>query len=281
MIGRKLLTRLTRLGLATYAMTWCMSFTVCAAEHPIADMAVAGNGAIMVAAENDDTEIPVEQEIPDTPVGEEIEIEQEEEIPVEVLDVDVTSDEEVQEAEVETEVADETVIEEDPETELLGASVANAIYFNPGSVTIDLDNNESAQYAEVQFIIYGKGGNSEAVVGPDYSEVNFTVGYYEDANMTNEITASGILERSNVSCDYFENDRMFYIDAQRAIKPITFYLGVTCNVVGVDPADSFTDSRVCKVVIHKNIEEILLTGSDENQSKRTYNISRVTPEDLK
>ena len=41
MLGRRLLKRLTRLGLATYAMTWCMAFTVCASENPIADLAVA------------------------------------------------------------------------------------------------------------------------------------------------------------------------------------------------------------------------------------------------
>ncbi|MCR5602581.1 MAG: hypothetical protein K6G27_02630 [Lachnospiraceae bacterium] len=41
MLGRRLLKRLTRLGLATYAMTYCMAFTVCASENPIADLAVA------------------------------------------------------------------------------------------------------------------------------------------------------------------------------------------------------------------------------------------------
>ncbi len=55
MLGRRLLTRLTRLGLATYAMTWCMALTVCASENPIADMAVAG--AVTELAHESETEV--------------------------------------------------------------------------------------------------------------------------------------------------------------------------------------------------------------------------------
>jgi hypothetical protein len=41
MLGRKILKRITRLGLSFYATLWCMSFTVCAYDNPLADMAVS------------------------------------------------------------------------------------------------------------------------------------------------------------------------------------------------------------------------------------------------
>ena len=53
MLGRRLLKRLTRLGLATYAMTWCMTFTVCASENPVADIIVADTASLIV--ESSDT----------------------------------------------------------------------------------------------------------------------------------------------------------------------------------------------------------------------------------
>ncbi len=51
MLGKKLLTRLTRFGLAMYATTWCMSFTVCAYEDPVAELAVADKVAVLAEAE--------------------------------------------------------------------------------------------------------------------------------------------------------------------------------------------------------------------------------------
>ena len=51
MLGRRLLKRLTRLGLAMYATVWSMSFTVCAYDNPIADMAVGGQMALLSQAE--------------------------------------------------------------------------------------------------------------------------------------------------------------------------------------------------------------------------------------
>ncbi len=53
MIGRRLLTRMTRLGLSMYAAIWCMSFTVCAYDDPIADMAVSGRAALLTEAAGD------------------------------------------------------------------------------------------------------------------------------------------------------------------------------------------------------------------------------------
>ncbi|MCR5405144.1 MAG: hypothetical protein K6E91_15185, partial [Butyrivibrio sp.] len=51
MLGRRLLKRMTRLGLAMYATVWSMSFTVCAYDNPIADMAVGGQMALLSQAE--------------------------------------------------------------------------------------------------------------------------------------------------------------------------------------------------------------------------------------
>ncbi len=53
MIGRRLLTRMTRLGLSMYAAIWCMSFTVCAYDNPIADMAVGDRTALLTEAAGD------------------------------------------------------------------------------------------------------------------------------------------------------------------------------------------------------------------------------------
>ncbi len=53
MIGRRLLTRMTRLGLSMYAAIWCMSFTVCAYDDPIADMAVGNKVALLMEAAED------------------------------------------------------------------------------------------------------------------------------------------------------------------------------------------------------------------------------------
>ncbi len=73
MLKKRLLTRLTRLGLAMYVLTWCMSFTVCAAEDPIADLSVAGTAELLVEAEN--AEVPedllVEEPAQEEPVEEE------------------------------------------------------------------------------------------------------------------------------------------------------------------------------------------------------------------
>ncbi len=50
MIGRRLLKRMTRLGLSMYAAIWCMSFTVCAYDDPIADMVVGDKAALLSEA---------------------------------------------------------------------------------------------------------------------------------------------------------------------------------------------------------------------------------------
>nr|MCR5590370.1 hypothetical protein [Lachnospiraceae bacterium] len=77
MFRRRFLTRLTRLGLATYIMTYCMAFTVCAAENPIADLAVADSvqmveNQVEADAFEDVTPAPVETvEADETAVEEE------------------------------------------------------------------------------------------------------------------------------------------------------------------------------------------------------------------
>ncbi|MBP5385073.1 MAG: hypothetical protein J6Y57_08900 [Lachnospiraceae bacterium] len=58
MLKKRLLTRLTRLGLAMYVMTYCMSFTVCAAEDPIADLSVAGTVEVLAATETPESADP-------------------------------------------------------------------------------------------------------------------------------------------------------------------------------------------------------------------------------
>ncbi len=52
MLKKRILTRLTRLGLAMYVMTYCMAFTVCASENPIVDMAVAGSEELLAGPED-------------------------------------------------------------------------------------------------------------------------------------------------------------------------------------------------------------------------------------
>ncbi len=59
MLGKKLLTRFTRLGLAMYAVLWCSGLTVSAYDNPIADLAVSGALATVESAYESDTAIPL------------------------------------------------------------------------------------------------------------------------------------------------------------------------------------------------------------------------------
>ncbi len=52
MLGHRILKRITRLGMAFYATLWCMSFTVCAYDDPIADMAVENRIEALAASED-------------------------------------------------------------------------------------------------------------------------------------------------------------------------------------------------------------------------------------
>ncbi len=67
MLGRKILKRITRLGMAFYTMVWCMSFTVCAYDNPIADMAVKGNAALMTAEVAEADAAVLDEALPDDP----------------------------------------------------------------------------------------------------------------------------------------------------------------------------------------------------------------------
>ncbi len=54
MLGKKILKRLTRLGLSAYLMMWCMSFTVCASDFPVSDMVMEDKAAVAIdATENE------------------------------------------------------------------------------------------------------------------------------------------------------------------------------------------------------------------------------------
>ncbi len=64
MLGKKFLKRFTRLGLSSYLMMWCMSFTVCAYDNPIADLAVAGEVNFSLMSEAYEGTGLVEDEIP-------------------------------------------------------------------------------------------------------------------------------------------------------------------------------------------------------------------------
>ena len=56
MLGRKFLKRFTRLGLSAYLTFWCMSFTVCAAENPLADLAVQGLDQAVIQTDSSEGE---------------------------------------------------------------------------------------------------------------------------------------------------------------------------------------------------------------------------------
>ncbi|MCR5267645.1 MAG: hypothetical protein K6E16_03940 [Lachnospiraceae bacterium] len=62
MLKKRILTRLTRLGLAMYVMTYCMAFTVCASENPIADMAVTGSEELLAGPEDPEPVVYAEPE---------------------------------------------------------------------------------------------------------------------------------------------------------------------------------------------------------------------------
>ena len=51
MLKRKILTRMTRLGMAMYATFWCMSFTVCASDNPVSDLVMQDTAAILQSAQ--------------------------------------------------------------------------------------------------------------------------------------------------------------------------------------------------------------------------------------
>ncbi len=113
MLKRKLLTRLTRLGLALYAMTWCMSFTVCAAENPIADLSVAGTVELMTEEE---TQEPADQEF--------------------AAPVESAADEEVTVVPEEAEEPEEPEADPVAEEPVLGAPINVSLTFAPESLTV-------------------------------------------------------------------------------------------------------------------------------------------------
>ncbi len=70
MLKRSILKRVTRLGLAFYSMVWSMSFTVCASEYPLAELAVSDKVGIVSETdfneegpviEETSSEIPIEE----------------------------------------------------------------------------------------------------------------------------------------------------------------------------------------------------------------------------
>ncbi|MCR5223314.1 MAG: hypothetical protein K6D90_10680 [Lachnospiraceae bacterium] len=126
MLKKRLLTRLTRLGLAMYVMTWCMSFTVCAAEDPIADLSVAGTAELLVEAEN--------AEVPDyeDPAQEGAEVPE-----------DLLVEEPAQEEPVEEEPTQEEAVQEDPAQEDSEAEAEELLAGDEGETGENMNGNNT------------------------------------------------------------------------------------------------------------------------------------------
>jgi hypothetical protein len=107
MLERKFLKRFTRLGLTAYLMFWCMSFTVCASDNPLADLAVPDglDAAIVASAAEDGEELETLSEVIPGEAGEEALGEE-----ADVLDEDAEAD-----AEEDAEPSDDQVPVDDAE----------------------------------------------------------------------------------------------------------------------------------------------------------------------
>ncbi len=140
MLGRRILTRMTRLGLAMYAWLWCMSFTVCAYDDPIADMMVGDKTALLSEAAED--AVPGDDL---TQPGDDIDAITEEtedlsEIPEKGDPAELPDEEDALiDDEIESEEALDEEIEEitgEDSASLLGDAVETGIAFNVSSLTI-------------------------------------------------------------------------------------------------------------------------------------------------
>ena len=118
MLRRRLLKRLTRLGLATYAMTWCMTFTVCASENPVADIMVADTAGLIVESsdtgsdttiltEGDTGIVPADEDPVDAPADEDIIVGDDE------SDIIITDDTPAVSDDIITELTEDAVADED------------------------------------------------------------------------------------------------------------------------------------------------------------------------
>ena len=117
MLGRRLLKRLTRLGLATYAMTYAMTFTVCASENPVADIIVADTAGLIVESSDtgsdtgilteEDTGIISADDPADVPADEDIIVGNDED------DIIITDDTPTVSDDIITELTEDAVADED------------------------------------------------------------------------------------------------------------------------------------------------------------------------
>ncbi len=163
MLGRRILTRMTRMGLAMYATLWCMSFTVCAYDDPIADMAVGGKTALLSEAAED--ALPGEElsqpgdnaalteedaEIVEAPAAEDAEAPDEAD-PAEASDEeDALIDDDVEGGEDLDEEIEE-IADEDSNSSIMAAG-ETGICFNVTSLTI-----EELDYGEFPLKVLGQG----------------------------------------------------------------------------------------------------------------------------
>ncbi len=168
MFSKHFLVRFTRLGLTMYSLFWCMSFTVCASDHPIADLAVMDSVSIAAQAQEpegiqlpgdvDTLSVPTETEVTD------------EVIPDADTDADTALDAEADPEAEPVLVDDDEVLTEDESSD--DASILDveepdnvqAIYFNVSSVTI-------IDYTEIYDL--DVECSESGVINPERLEYNF------------------------------------------------------------------------------------------------------------
>ena len=128
MLGRKILKRITRLGMAFYAMLWCMSFTVCAYEDPIADLALDGREALLSQEQSkSDTAVLDETTLEDSDLAEPAEGEEEvsqengqsdakDAVSTEAIDEEASDEEASDEETFEDDASESEIVEDAEET---------------------------------------------------------------------------------------------------------------------------------------------------------------------
>ncbi len=276
MLGRKLLKRLTRLGLATYALTYCMAFTVCAAENPVADMAVAGTAELAVVESGiegiDEGRINTDADISDVVTGD-----IGDDGVVDLADDDLSVSGDAVPGTISGNEADE--IEENGDSSVPDSGYS--IEFLNDEITI-LPNNPEAY-------VYTRICDPDGVYTYYVDEVSFTL--YKDEDLQEEIEGQeddGSVFYDDINIRLYKKSSFtyVYIDASSVTGPETFYIKAEYKY-GENEADVVSDVRKVNIrwydyesVDGLRIADINGYGSSVPAGKcPEFNITSVIPED--
>ncbi|MCR5501874.1 MAG: hypothetical protein K6F53_02600 [Lachnospiraceae bacterium] len=277
MLGKKILTRLTRLGLAVYAMTWCMSFTVCAEENPIGDMMIGDYSAGSGYEQEDFSELSVDESWSELPVFTEESIAEEEE-----TISDITDDGE------EAVFGDEpSIAPKDPEPGVdpyepasennaptglgNGTSVTlypNQLFLSPAKRYVLLDGANRT----ISFNISGTDADGHPKTTFNDSEAPVFAGFFSDENHTNPMdSSSGVVSQNLSSTGDNQYTLSITIRTGDFETGIPFYVAVkrSYNAGNEENPDQQVAWAVGKVNCYKAVEEIGITPLDGTGSTIT------------